>query len=119
MAKGIQQYTKLENRLVLLSWLNSLFGYANNKELLKDCKDVADGFASDGLSYMYHHLLSRGNEVKIPDAKLTEYDKNIKSHLQSINRNRKDPVILRYFQYLSVLYTEIFLDSISTTQKGI
>lgn len=118
MAKGIQQYTKLENRLVLLSWLNSLFGYANNKELLKDCKDVADGFASDGLSHMYHHLLSRGNEVKIPDAKLTEYDKNIKSHLQSINRNRKDPVILRYFQYLSVLYTEIFLDSYFNHPEG-
>jgi len=110
MANGIQQYTKLENRLVLLSWLNNLFGYASNKELLNDCKNVADDYAGDGFSHMYHHLLSRGSKVKISEAKLAQYDENIKRHLQSINRNRKDPVILRYFQYLSVLYTEIFLD---------
>ncbi len=33
-SNGIQQYVKLENRLVLLAWLNSLFGYERNRELL-------------------------------------------------------------------------------------
>lgn len=110
MANGIQQYTKLENRLALLSWLNNLFGYASNKELLNDCKNVADGYTDDGFSRMYHHLLSRGSRVKISAAKLAQYDENIKRHLQSINRNRQERVVLRYFQYLSVLYAEIFLD---------
>jgi len=33
---GIQQYVKLEQRLVLLAWLNGQFGYGNNRDLLAD-----------------------------------------------------------------------------------
>ena len=32
------EYIKLERRLVLLAWLNDLFGYKSNKELLSDIK---------------------------------------------------------------------------------
>jgi len=48
MSDGVQQYTKLENRLVLLAWLNSLLGYKSNKELLENTKSVAEGFGADG-----------------------------------------------------------------------
>jgi hypothetical protein len=44
----LEQYVKLENRLVLLAWLNSLLGYGSNRELLEDTKTVAEGFAADG-----------------------------------------------------------------------
>ncbi len=30
MPDGLQQYVKLENRLLLLAWLNSLLGYEHN-----------------------------------------------------------------------------------------
>ena len=33
---GIQQYVKLEERLVLLAWLNDLFGYQHNRDLLAE-----------------------------------------------------------------------------------
>ncbi|MBT9258572.1 MAG: DEAD/DEAH box helicase family protein [Clostridiales bacterium] len=110
MADGIQQYTRLEHRLVLLAWLNSLLGYESNKELLSDCKDVAEGFASDGHSYLYHHLLARGGKVSIPEGVLARYDENIRTHLEKINRHRPEPITLRYFQHLAALYTEIVLD---------
>lgn len=42
------QYVRLENRLVLLAWLNSLLGYKSNKELLDDTKNTPEGFDSDG-----------------------------------------------------------------------
>ncbi|MDW8317053.1 MAG: hypothetical protein RMN53_04280 [Anaerolineae bacterium] len=35
MPNGLQQYIKLESRLVLLAWLNRLFGYSSNRELLE------------------------------------------------------------------------------------
>jgi len=66
MPNGIQQYVKLENRLVLLAWLNSLLGYRSNRELLEDAKTVAEGFGADGRSFLYHHLIARGDQVKIP-----------------------------------------------------
>lgn len=112
MPGGItQQYVKLENRLVLLAWLNHLLGYRNNQELLKECKEnVAEGFGADGRSFLYHHLLARGSQVKIPADDLARYDENIRQHLEKINRGRAERVTLRYFQYLAALYTEIILD---------
>jgi len=43
-ASGAAQYVKLEQRLVLLAWLNYLFGYHSNQELLRDMKEAAEGF---------------------------------------------------------------------------
>jgi len=107
---GIQQYVKLENRLVLLAWLNHLLGYSSNRALLEDCKGVAEGFGADGHSFLYHHLFARGSQVKIPAADLERYDENIRLHLEQINRGRTKKITLRYFQHLAALYTEIVLD---------
>jgi hypothetical protein len=110
MSDGIQQYTKLENRLVLLAWLNSLLGYSSNRALLEDCKSVDEGFGPDGRSFLYHHLLARGSQVKTPADDLARYDENIRLHLEKINRGRTERITLRYFQHLAALYTEIVLD---------
>jgi len=110
MPNGIQQYTKLENRLVLLAWLNSLLGYESNRKLLEDTKTVAEGFGADKHSFLYHHLIARGSQVKIPDNDLKCYDEHIHQHLEKINSKRTERITLRYFQYLAALYTEIFLD---------
>ena len=37
---GAAQYVKLEQRLVLLAWLNGHFGYDSNRDLLADGKPV-------------------------------------------------------------------------------
>lgn len=110
MPDGLQQYTQLEHRLVLLAWLNSLLGYPGNRALLEDCKGAAEGFGADGKSFLYHHLIARGSQVKIPADDLARYDENIRKHLDNINRGRTEKITLRYFQYLAALYTEIVLD---------
>lgn len=107
---GSTHYVKLENRLVLLAWLNNLLGYKQNKDLLEDAKNLAEGFDASGRSFIYYHLISRGSQVKIPKEDLERYDENIFIHLQAMNRGRAVPITLRYFQHLAALYTEIFLD---------
>jgi hypothetical protein len=97
MPNGIQQYVKLENRLVLLAWLNSLFGYKNNRQLLEDTKNVAEGFGADGRSFLYHHLIGRGSQVKIPAADLARYDENIREHLAAMNRHRPEAITFATF----------------------
>jgi len=104
------EYTKLEGRLVLLAWLNHLLGYKRNRDLLEDTKNTDEGFDAAGRSYLYHHLIGRGSQVRIPADDLARYDGNIHVHLAAINQNRPEPITLRYFQYLAALYTEIFLD---------
>ncbi|MCS7009867.1 MAG: DEAD/DEAH box helicase family protein, partial [Anaerolineales bacterium] len=113
MPNGLQRYVELEDCLILLSWLNDLLGYQSNRELLEDCKTVAEGFGADGRSFLYHHLIARGSQVKIPTDDLARYDENIRLHLEKINRGRAEKITLRYFQYLAALYTEIFLDRFS------
>jgi len=107
---GLTQYVKLENRLVLLAWLNSLLGYKSNKDLLADTKGAAEGFDASGRSFLYHHFIGRGSQVKITAEDLERYDENIRTYLAAINRSRTEPITLRYFQYLTALYTEIVLD---------
>ena len=50
-ANGAAQYVKLESRLVLAAWLNDLFGYGSNKELLADMKQGQEGFDPYGRRY--------------------------------------------------------------------
>jgi len=109
-AAGTAQYVKLEQRLVLLAWLNDLFGFQSNRDLLADIKDAAEGFDSSGRSYIYHRLEARGSKVKVSLADLARYDDNIRKHLRAMNAHRAEPITLRYFQHLAVLYTEVFLD---------
>ena len=73
---------KLEQRLVLLAWLNGHFGYDNNRDLLADMKEAAEGFDASGRSYVYYRLEARGGKVKIPLADLARYDDNVREHLQ-------------------------------------
>lgn len=107
---GHMQYMKLEQRLVLLAWLNGHFGYENNRDLLADMKQAAEGFDASGRSHVCCRLETRGDKAKIPPADLARYDDNIREHLRAMNARRPEPITLRYFQHLAALYTEIFLD---------
>jgi hypothetical protein len=104
------EYIKLEKRLVLLAWLNDLFGYKSNQELLSDMKEADEGFDSYGRSFIYHRLVGRGDKLNIPQSDLDRYDENIRHHLSTINQRRPEPITLRYFQHSALLYTEVFLD---------
>lgn len=101
--------TDLDQRLVLLSWLNQQFGYEQNRDLLRDMKQTAEGFDPDGRSHVFHRLVSRGEAVKIAPDTLLQYDQNIRKHLNDMNARRSEPITLRYFQYLAALYVEVFL----------
>lgn len=40
------EYVKLEQRLVLLAWLNGLFGYESSRDLLADMQEAGTGRGS-------------------------------------------------------------------------
>ena len=103
-------YTRLEQRLVLLAWLNGHFGYVHNRDLLADVKDAGEGFDASGRSYVHHRLVARGDKVRIQPADLARYDDNIREHLSAMSVRRPEPIIFRYFQHVAALYTEVFLD---------
>lgn len=101
-------YQKLEQRLLLVSWVAERFGYPSNPEMLADCSKAAEGYAADGLSYLASRILSNG-ALGIDPELLREHDASVRLHLEAINANRPDPILPRYFQLLSLLATEHYL----------
>ena len=100
-----------ERRLSLLGWLNEQLGFEDNRELLGDLKHADEGFDSGaGRSHVLSRLRSRAVRPRVALADLDRYDGNIRRRLDSINRGRRPPVRLRYFQHLAALHTEIVLD---------
>lgn len=78
-------------------------------------EDRFEGIHEDGQSLFFHELSNYLFEVDLIDLdELRRYDLNIVKHWQQIteHRNFKEDTVLnmKYFQYLSLLFTEIYLD---------
>jgi hypothetical protein len=100
---------RLEDHLLLAKFIANKLGISKLSEI-KDFKDVPEEFDSEGRSHMFHAILIRpGNTV--PEDKLKQYDDNIRKHFENWKKRRKPNLSLKYFQYLSLLFTEIFLDN--------
>src|SRR2546429_623040 len=96
---------ELDQRLFLLGYLHRIFGYEGRNatsELLRDLKD-REGFDTDGRSRIVH-VLRQNPRKRISDVDLDCYDANIRRHLHRINKFRPEPITLRYFQHLALLY---------------
>ena len=60
---------------------------------------------------MFHALkLHLYTEVGIKNEELLEYDHHIVRFTKEINENRREKITWKYYQYLALLFTEIYLD---------
>ena len=68
----------------------------------------------DGRSYFINSLRSLEDlkKERLSEDTLLLYDNNIRLHVDKINRRREPKITLRYFQFLSLLFAEIFLDNL-------
>ena len=104
-------YARLEQRLALLAWLHNQLGYKDTPGLLTDLKRTNEDFDDERRSHIYAHLASQSRQLQgVTTDDLQRYDGNIREHLVKMNAGRAEPIVLRYFQYLAALYTEIYLD---------
>jgi len=127
------------NKLLLNQWLLSLFGIdplADNKErpfhlLAEPIKDPKlEGLNSDNLHHFYHNLGDSplfGNTqpgallpgLKLDRSFLLRYEENIVRHTQTINQRRSRPVVWKYFQWLTLLFVETYLDRFFDNREGL
>lgn len=103
-------YVKLEQRLVLAAWAVHKLGYSSNKAMLDSLREVEEGFDGKGSSFLVQTIVARGSKCLVSAADLERYDANVRTHLDEFNRYRKERLTLRYFQHLSLLISELFLD---------
>jgi hypothetical protein len=103
-------------QLVLNQWM---YGFFNAKDIsalkLRLGEDRYEGLEDDGQTKFFYELI-RGlfNPNLLNEQILRRYDLNIVAHWLAITeqRNKLEGTVLnmKYFQYLSLLFTEIYLD---------
>ena len=103
-------------KLVLNQWLLSLFNVKRFEDLAEHLRNEAlEGLDENNVHHFHHALTAQlFNLTQLPTELLLEYDQNIVKHTQRLNERRitrgEEPVVWKYFQYLTLLFTEIYLD---------
>lgn len=116
--KKTTQPARLQEALVLHKYILSLLGCKDMEALSRDLKDPAlEGVDDEGISHMYHALKRHQFDLIISQEKLFEYDQNIVRHTNEINERRSDKIQWKYYQYLALLFTEIYLDRYFANQE--
>lgn len=112
--KKTPEYYGFNDQLVLFRYFLNLFG----KETLFDLAGKLNDADNEGLdenqnTYFYRFLhrvcTSNTDKVKINPDKLRQYDENICRHVRQIGEKRGG-LTLKYYQYIALLFTEIYLD---------
>lgn len=138
MARVKSKKLKLEfsQKLVLNQWLISLFGvdpladgYKRGEKpfhkLAEHLRITREGLDADGLHHFYHELKDgdffRMGMAKVSAAELQQYEENIVSHTAAINLGRAADrqIKWKYFQWLSLLFTEVYLDRYFRDRAGL
>ena len=103
-------------KLVLNQWLLSHFNVQRFEELAEHLRDEAlEGLDENNIHRFHHSLTAQHfNLPQLPAELLLEYDQNIVKHTQRLNERRitrgEEPIVWKYFQYLALLFSEIYLD---------
>jgi len=99
-----------DQKLVLVEYLYSKFGADSFEDFREALNEVEEGFKADNRSRFKENLTS---ELKPTDwvwERIDQYDQNIGEYEKKLNENRDVDIRLKYYQYLSLLFTEIYLD---------
>ena len=103
-------------KLVLNQWLLSLFNVKRFEDLAEHLRNEALEGLDENNIHRFHHALTAQffGLTQLPTELLLEYDQNIVKHTQRLNERRitrgEEPIVWKYFQYLTLLFCEIYLD---------
>ena len=107
--------SKLQDNLVINRYLLSLFGKESFSQLAALLRYIDEGRNEENISRFCLELTKQLNllDGSFHD-KLLELDKNIFDFTNQINARRSEPITWKYFQYLSLLFIELYLDKFFT-----
>ena len=119
-------------KLVLNQWLLGLFDLPSTdgfytwnghrvalldafKQKFQISEEAAGGLDENNVHRFHTSLVNQTVPLDLlPPDLLLEYDQNIVRHTLRLNERRiargEDPIVWKYFQYLTLLFTEIYLD---------
>src|SRR5690606_3127291 len=105
-------------------WMLHLFEAQSTKELLRCIGDPhgedRQPIGEDGLTDFHRHLLGHLGRKELTVDQLREYDQNVVRHWRAIpdTPSRREHT-LKHFQYLALLFTEVYLDRYFRDANGL
>ena len=118
MAK--KKIMKLSQGLVLNRYLLSLFGCTEFEQMAIHLRGSnLEGYDEENISKFHTAIKLWFNSDKLSRDLLLEYDQNIFRHTLGISENRDELINWKYFQYLTLLFTEIYLDNYFANPKNL
>ncbi len=140
-SKGQEQHA-FRNKLLLNQWLMGLFGidplveqrvkgrtvrpFHKIAEPIRDPR--LEGLDKDNLHFFFHYLADSPlfsyvgidtGTFRITRELLLAYEENIVRHTQAINEKRRRPITWKYYQWLTLLFVEIYLDRYFGNREGL
>jgi hypothetical protein len=128
---------KFMNKLLLNQWLISLFGIdplveqRNNGKIVRPFHKLSEpirdprmeGLDADNIHKFYHNLINsdmfwNDGDRKLSKEQLLIYEENIVRHTQAINEKRHRAIVWKYYQWLTLLFVEIYLDRFFGDREG-
>jgi len=102
---------RFDESLVLFQYMLSLFGSKSLDVLCEGMKGRdQEGWNEQNISRIYYYLTTQLFEFPgITKEQLLRYDQNITSHTFAVS-GRRGQFRWKYFQYMALLFTEIYLD---------
>jgi len=125
------------NKLLLNQWLISLFGIDPLREhtlrgktlrpfhvLADPIKDPRmEGLDHDNLHRFYYNLVESelfwDDTSLVSKEQLLAYEQHIVRHTLKINEKRSRPIVWKYYQWLTLLFIEIYLDRYFNDREGL
>ncbi len=105
------QALKFDQKLVLLQWMLWLFDKKSFEQLAEPFKSAElEGLNEDNNHKFLAVFRALWELEEFPGDVLLGYDQNIVKHTLRLNERRNEPIRWKYFQWLSLLFTEVYLD---------
>jgi len=102
---------KFDQKLVLLQWMLWLFDKKSFEQLAEPFKaPELEGLNEDNNHKFLAVFRALWELDEFPGDVLLGYDQNIVKHTLRLNERRPDPIRWKYFQWLTLLFTEVYLD---------
>ena len=120
--KSTPEYS-FNDQLLLFRYFLHLFGKSTLADLAGKLNDADyEGLDENQNTYFYTFLrricVSNADKVKINPDKLRQYDENICRYVRQIGEKRGG-LTLKYYQYIALLFTEIYLDRYFSDRAGL
>ncbi|HUY87105.1 MAG TPA: DEAD/DEAH box helicase family protein [Pirellulales bacterium] len=101
---------KFDQKLVLLQWMLGLFDKKSFEQLAEPFKSAElEGLNEDNNHKFLAVFRALWELEEFPGDVLLGYDQNIVKHTLKLNERRSEPIRWKYFQWLSLLFAEVYL----------